>query len=192
MDRDVINRFRPLSKTREEIKAKADKLHEVAEAWNEATAEMLFRAIAEWDRDTDCPAVTIPTGYDELTYLLAWWCDQSPYSIDPSPLTDCLQLADRAAGFCHVEDSLSAQDAFNDLGRAAGRVSGVCNRMIYAMIVAEGRDPPPPSKETHITAIEKMFIQGMSNKQVYEQVESWGVTAANVRQIKARMNKKDA
>jgi hypothetical protein len=102
----------------------------------------MANAIADYDRDADCPIVNVPAGFAELTYQLAWWCDAGPFTIDPTPLTDCHRFVEQAAAAGRVENGDGAREAFDDFGDAYTAAIPVFNRMITAAAIKAGIEPP--------------------------------------------------
>ena len=133
MGTDIIAHLRPLREARKRISNDTDALHEVMLLWRNASGILLFEAVDSL-RDDDVPKIELPLGYDELTYLLAWWCDRSPYSIDPTPLTDCLRYAQRIESEGRVG---RFGDTLDHYGQSLDRVVPVLNRMTYAMVAHE-------------------------------------------------------
>ena len=145
MGKDIIAHLRPLREARKRISNNTDALHEVILLWRDTSARLLFEAVDSLS-DNNLPRIEWPGGYDELTYLLAWWCDRSPYSIDPTPLTDCLRFAQRLESEGRVERFGNTLDQY---GASLDQVVPVLNRMTYAMVAHEGGESPSLRSEEH-------------------------------------------
>jgi len=137
MKGDVINRFRPIGQTRDAIVRDGDRLYEVLKAWIDTTNDLMFEAITEWDREIDAPRVELPAGYEELTYLIAWWCDTSRYSIDPTPITECFRLIRKVSRESLVQNGSNSRRAFDDFIAVFDLIVPLCNRIVMASITNE-------------------------------------------------------
>lgn len=176
--RDAIEDFRPIrdyrAKMVSDIKIEAAAAVKAAvDRWDDLVGEMMFRPLVDWDEHTDSPAIHVPFGLDELTYLIAWWCDQSTYSIDPTPLTECLRHAIDAAAHYHINQGESASTAFGVFQSANLRCHAVLTRIRYAVTIAAGCDPEPPQQFFYPKQLEKEL--GCSDTKVRQLAKVAGV-----------------
>jgi hypothetical protein len=129
---DLITEFQPLTETRKRILKDPELLNRATSQWLMATSD-----------ERTLKKTRVPPGFRELTDLLAWWCDASPFSIDPGPL-------------CSVANWLESQESRLKAGHESLDsdefwVSKECaidviNRMRYAAAAGTGMEPPKKIK----------------------------------------------
>jgi len=148
-------------------------LHESSELWIDFTSQFLFRMTVTASPELASRRVIELAGYEELTRALAWWCDAGPFSIDPTPLTDCLRFAKQAEFECQCYDSERQLEAASRLSDAFDRALPVLSRMSLAAAVAEGEEPqaafdregvPPMYRTKPLTAKEVLKHIGVNDK----------------------------
>jgi len=119
-------------------------LYNACNLWIEATSDVHIEAGLIWSQSLGDQYFAEPLGYEELTSQLAWWCDARPFSIDPTPITDCLRFTRQAAFECAGRDARRLAEAISSLSEAYDRALPVLSRMIMAAARSEGSRPPVP------------------------------------------------
>lgn len=173
VNRDAIADFRPLNEFRAKMMAaesstSSPAIVEAAERWLELADTFLLAPeidIPELLAELGYGPYVVPFGFEELTFVLAWWCDCGPLSIDPTPLTECLRHAQNASACHHTpayrEEGITELIAFRV---ALLPARDVIRRMRYAAIVAMGAEPDEPeSNLSEFTRrVRELYDQGVT------------------------------
>jgi hypothetical protein len=149
MKSDILAPFRSgggpddLADFRTRIKEDPEALATAGNLWIDATYDALAPvadciAYAD-DFDEGVPAIAEPDGYTELVFLLMWWCDQSPFNIDATPLVDFMVALDDLRQW---DWHKATPDAFYIARQAEKRARYVVQRMMFARFIEAGKAPP--------------------------------------------------
>lgn len=129
-----MGEFASYREWREKLLVDADEVFKAFQKWD-GFAHQVMQQAEESLTASGTARVEIPRGFKELTYLLASVCDIGPYTIDPSPLTDYLRIAQH----CELDGVAEVYDhTIDDFGIGRDRVVPIANRLITAMIADAG------------------------------------------------------